>query len=381
MDRKVFPPSPRRLALARRAGLHAASSIVTGALACAAALAAAVMVARSGAARVGEWIAAACGGAPTSVAHDVSGALDRATVDPGALAHPSGALGPGGLGHPSGALGPGGLGHAPGALDLGAVSHAVVELAAPVLIAAALVAAVAHFAQTRTLWLPRRKLEGAPAMPRPPRWLELFSPAVIGATCIAWLWLVAPRNAAVTTAPGVAALLASFVATIACAWAGLGLVDALVRQLALRDSLAMTPAEKREDDRLSSSDPRWRARRSELARTPQIAGAAVVLLGDKPSSATLAPAAGPAAVTSGPAAVASELAAVAISWDPARQPVPFRLATGTGPRAKQLVALARRHRIAIHRDAELARALADSEGAVPDAHWARLAEIIAALRR
>ena len=321
MDRKVFPPSPRRLALARRAGLHAASPIVTGALACAAALAAAVLVARAGAARLGGWIAAACGGGP-------------------------------------------------GALSPSDLLSAVIELAAPVLAATALVAAIAHFAQTRAPWLPRRKIENAPAMPRPSRWLELASPAVIGATCIAWLWLVAPRIAAVATAAHVAALLASFVATVACAWAGLGLVDALARHFALRETLAMTPAEKREDDRLSASDARWRARRSELARTPQIGGAAVVLLGDAPASS--------APRSTG---LATQPAAVAIAWDAARQPVPFRLATGTGAQATQLVALARRHRVAIHRDAELARALADSEGPVPDTHWARLAEIIAAVRR
>jgi hypothetical protein len=35
----------------------------------------------------------------------------------------------------------------------------------------------------------------------------------------------------------------------------------------------------------------------------------------------------------------------------------------------------------VHRDAELAAALVDAEGAVPEAHWPRLADIVAAVRR
>jgi flagellar biosynthesis protein FlhB len=311
----MFPPSPRRLALARRAGLHAASPIVVGALACAAALAAAVVTARAGAARVGAWIAAAC------------------------------------------------TGHSQ--LGLGDLARAVLELAAPLLVAAAVVAAAAHFAQTRALWLPRRRIDGAPAAPRAPRWLALVAPAVVGAAAVVWLWLVAPRIAAAMTAgpASAGALIASFVATIACAWAALGIVDALARQLALRAALVMTPAEKREDDRLAAADPRWRARRAELARTPQIAGAAVVLLGEAAVAGTREP------------------ISAAIAFDPARHPVPTRIAIGRGARATQLVALARRHRIAIHRDADLAAALSDSEGPVPESQWARLAEVLAAVRR
>jgi flagellar biosynthesis protein FlhB len=312
VERKAFPPSPRRLALARRAGLHAASPIVVGALACAGALVAAIATARAGATRLGAWIAAACDG------HAQLGAGDAVRM--------------------------------------------VLELAAPLVVAAAVVAAIAHFAQTRSFWLPRRRLEGAPAVPRS-GWLratlELGGPAVIGAVTIGWLWLVAPRIAGLFTATsplaGAAALLASFAGAMICAWAGLGVVEALARQLALREALAMTPAEKREDDRLSAADPRWRARRNELARTPSIAGAALVVLGDD--------------------------VAVAIAWDPARQPVPLRTATGKRARATQLVALARRHRIAIHRDPALAAALADGEGPVPEPHWPQLAAIIAAVRR
>jgi type III secretion system FlhB-like substrate exporter len=119
----------------------------------------------------------------------------------------------------------------------------------------------------------------------------------------------------------------------------------------------MSPHEKREDDRLAGLDPRWRAYRARARRpapTASIAGATVLLLGDD--------------------------AAVAIAWDAARRPIPTRVAAGRAARATQLLGLARRHRIPVHRDASLTAALASSDGPVPGSHWPRLAEIIAALR-
>jgi flagellar biosynthesis protein FlhB len=73
-------------------------------------------------------------------------------------------------------------------------------------------------------------------------------------------------------------------------------------------------------------------------------------------------------------------AAVAVAWDPVRRPIPVRTATGRGPRATQLLGLARRHRIAVHRDPALAAALVDGDGPVPEPHWPRLAEIVAGTR-
>ncbi|MGE5184845.1 MAG: EscU/YscU/HrcU family type III secretion system export apparatus switch protein, partial [Acidobacteriota bacterium] len=164
MEARPFPPSPRRRALAHRAGLHAASPVVVGALACAAALAATASVARAGATNVGAWIAAACDG--------------RASVAMADLA------------------------------------RAVLELAAPIVAAAAVVAAAAHFAQTRALWLPRRRVDGAPAMTRgaPLRAaFELGAPAVVAATGPGWLWRGAPRLARAGSLADAGALLASFV--------------------------------------------------------------------------------------------------------------------------------------------------------------------------
>src|SRR5690606_32740069 len=115
---------------------------------------------------------------------------------------------------------------------------------------------------------------------------------------------------------------------------------------------------KREDDRLAAADPRWRARRLAIARgttSDAVARATLLVLGDD--------------------------VAVAIAWDAHRQPVPLRTAIGRGARATQLLGLARRHRVAVHREAALAARLADHEGPVPEAHWARLAEIVAAVQR
>jgi len=72
--------------------------------------------------------------------------------------------------------------------------------------------------------------------------------------------------------------------------------------------------------------------------------------------------------------------AAAIAWDPIRRPTPTTVASGRGARATQLLGLARRHRVPVHRDADLARVLAE-EGPIAERHWPRLAEIVAAVRQ
>lgn len=310
-EHRPFPASPRRRQLARQAGLTAASPLVVGAIACAAATVALVVVGRAAAARLGGWIAAAAAG--------------RATLSPGGVA------------------------------------PAVVEIAAPALVVAALAALAVHVAQTRAPWLPRRRIPDAPAVERGGlgRLLPLAGLATLGATAGIWLWLVAPRIARLVeladALPAAGALLASLVATLAIAWLAVGVADALIRRAELARSLAMTAAEKRADDRLAAADPRWQKRRAELARGPAasdaVAGAAFLLLGDG--------------------------VAVAIAWDPVRRPVPVRTAVGRDARATQLLGLARRHRIPVHRDPAMASALA-AEGPVPERDWPRLAEIAAA---
>lgn len=336
-EHRPFPPSARRRALAHAAGLTAASPIVVGAAAWIGALVAVLVFGRAVAARLGALVTAACSRAATP-----------SPVSPGSSDSPMASSVPAA---PS--FGP------------GMVSE-MLAFIAPVLVAAALAALVAHTAQTRSLWLPRRKLRGAPALERSR--VQHAGHGVLGAITIggitfAWLWAIAPRLGMLVHEPQAGALLlVGFVATLGAAWVALGALEALLLHGDLARSLRMTAAEKREDERLAGADPRWRRRRAEVGREPRqrdvrdaVAGASVVLLADG--------------------------LAVAIAWDPVRRPVPVRTASGRDARATQLLALARRHGIAVLRDPDLARALAGGIGPVPEAHWARLAEIIAATSR
>jgi flagellar biosynthesis protein FlhB len=312
---RPFPPSSRRLALARRAGLTAASPVIVGAFA----LATIAVVLALGRGLVG--------GLADAVAAASEGRVSLGVDD---------------------------------------VAIAVLALAAPVLGATALVAAAAQLTQTRAVWIPRRRVDGAPSIDAGPTArtrhaaIDLASAAVLGAVVLGWLWLMAPRLAALvelepTSALRAAvALLASAVAAFAIAWLALGVIDAIARHVEVAYALAMTPAEKREDDRLAAADPRWARERAALAR-PSLDGATVLILGDG--------------------------AAAAIAWDPRRRPVPTRIAVGQRAYATQLLGLARRHGVPVHRDTALAAALADSEGPVPVAHWHVLASVVAALRR
>lgn len=321
-ETRPFPPSPRRLALARQAGFSATSPILVGAFACGAAIAATIMIAARAAERLGATI--------------IDATNRAASPDIAALPSPV------------------------------AITRDIFGLAVPILVAIAIVAVIAHLAQTRTLWFPRRRIDQAPGLPRAvgTRTLfELASAVAVGGTAFGWLWLVAARLAALIGArdllASVAAVLAAFIVTIAIAWIVVGIADALIRHLQLANALRMTAQEKREDDRLAAADPRWARERRALARepiaAPAIARSSVLVVGDD--------------------------VAVAIAWEPTRQPLPWRTAVGKRARATQLLGLARRQRLPVHRDAELAAALVDAEGAVPESHWPRLAGIIAAVRR
>ncbi|MEO6773914.1 MAG: EscU/YscU/HrcU family type III secretion system export apparatus switch protein [Kofleriaceae bacterium] len=330
MSDKPFAPSARRLALARQAGLTAASPVLVAGLAMAAAAVAVVVVA-AGRSALGAAVTAAC------------------------------TFGDGGEPRRS--------------LESAALPRAVLALAAPILAAAALAAVVAHLAQTRALWLPRRRIDHAPAIDRGPAArargaaFDLLAVAIAGAVAFGWLWLFAPRLARLVELEpremlvACGALGANLVAALACTWIAIGVLDALARHVELGHALAMTTTEKREDDRLSSADPRWArqralaagdATREGLALSNAVAACAVVILGDD--------------------------LAVAIAWDATRRPIPTRVAVGRRARATQLVGLARRHRLPVHRDPALARALGDGEGPVPDTRWRDLADVLVAVR-
>jgi type III secretory pathway component EscU len=241
----------------------------------------------------------------------------------------------------------------------------VIEIAMPLIAVIALAAIAAHVTQTRAIWLPRRRVEDAPALeagagPRTRHAaFELAAIASIGGVAIGWLFWAAPPLSALPTVPLAAgALVVSGLAALAIAWLAIGTLDALLRHAAVGRTLRMTAAEKREDDRMASADPRWRRLALRLSREPdpraELARATLLVLGDD--------------------------AAVAIAFDPLRQPTPTRVAVGKGPRATQLLALARRYRLPIHRDVALTASLVERTGAVPEAHWPRLADLVATRR-
>ncbi|HSN24682.1 MAG TPA: EscU/YscU/HrcU family type III secretion system export apparatus switch protein, partial [Kofleriaceae bacterium] len=167
-------------------------------------------------------------------------------------------------------------------------------------------------------------------------------------------------------------------------------LDALLRHAALGTALAMTAEEKRQDERLSAADPRWRARRLEVARAARPSGAG--------GSMSRAPDDARVAIAASNLLLVGDDVAVAIAYDPVRRPTPTRIAAGVGAAATQLLAHARRQALPIHRDAQLAAVLAgdvragDSrvphrgeslvarERAIDEAHWVPLAEIVAAVR-
>jgi len=321
---RPHPPSPRRRGLARQSGLSAASPLLVGAVAVTAGVLALGVLGGAIASRLGTQIADACAMGGTSITTpDLLGSLSSA-------------------------------------LDT------AIELALPLATVIAVAAIAGQIAQTRSIWMPRRRIDGAPSMPadigaRTRRAsLELIHALAIGGVGAGWLWWAAPRIAALPMVPlAAAALVSSALATLAIAWLVIGVIDALLRHAAVGRALRMTTTEKRDDDRLSSVDPRWRRLARQLAAEPdpraQLATATLLILGDD--------------------------AAVAIAFDPRRQPIPSRVAVGRGVRATQLVALARRYRLAIHREPALASALVRGTGPVPEAHWPRLAELVAATRR
>jgi flagellar biosynthesis protein FlhB len=320
---KPFPPSARRLALARQAGLTAASPMLVAGLVCAA-IAIVVAVGRFA---LGDAIAAACTGTAL-------------LPEPRALV------------------------------------TWVLGLALPIVGAAAIAATAAHIAQTRAWWMPRRRITNAPALDRGAlsrtrgTAFDLLAVTVIAAVSFGWLWSFAPRLAVLfELTPGdllraSCALGASFVAALSIAYLCLGVVDAVARQIELAGALAMTATEKREDDRLTSADPRWARHRALLARDTAHEGAALA-----------------AAVAGCALVIVGDDLAIAIAWDATKRPIPTRIAIGRRARATQLIGLARRHRIAVHREPDLARALGDGEGPVPEARWRALAEVLAALHR
>jgi flagellar biosynthesis protein FlhB len=287
-------PTPRRRALARRAGVVPASAAWAAAGAWAGAAIAIVAAGGAAAGALAAWASDAASRAPAA------GAVARA-----------------------------------GSVSFADVLAVTARLAAPIVVAAALAALVAHGALVRGAWVPRRRVRGAPVVARDlgRRAGDALFAAARGAIVLA----VAMRFAAVHLGDAVhvggcasgdpagagraaAALVGAGLAHVAVAVALVGALDALERARRWRGDLRMTPRERKDEDRESRGDPRWRDARRRRAR-------------ERPAAAAIREAA---------VAITGDRVAVAVQWHPHLHPIPSVIARGRGALAAQLVALARR---------------------------------------
>ncbi|MFN0253845.1 MAG: EscU/YscU/HrcU family type III secretion system export apparatus switch protein, partial [Kofleriaceae bacterium] len=173
---RTFPPSARRLAVARAAGLTPASPLLVGALGAVGAVLALVAIGGTIASRLGSWVRDALEGADGS---RVGRAFDASSTGVNDRAVWASAFG--------------------SATD---IVHATFALALPMLGTIAIVAVIVHLTQTRALWMPRRRLDNAPAedLQRGTRGvLGLANAAVITMVTIVWLFAIAPRIATLVT--------------------------------------------------------------------------------------------------------------------------------------------------------------------------------------
>ncbi len=322
MDRRL-PPSARRVALARKAGLVLESPAWTAAVALAAAVAATAAALVTGArlllslARTTLATAAEPGAAARARAFDVSGVL----------------------------------------VDLGAI-------VAPIVIAAAVGGLVAGAALARGLFVPRRDVRGAPAAPaglggaatdavlavvRAAILLAVGASFVLG-HLVGLTRLAAAAPTAIAHAAGAFAIAA--LAHLAAAAVALAALDVVVRHRRLATALRMTDREARDERRESAGDPGMR-QRQRRAHGPdprdRVALATMVLVGAR--------------------------SAAAIRW---RTGVlaPDVVATAAGLAAHALVAAARHRGVPIFADEDLAALPA---GPVAAAHQPRVVAVLAAL--
>jgi flagellar biosynthetic protein FlhB len=321
-ENRPHPPSPRRLAEARRAGRIAWSPVLVGGAAIAGGAAALAAVGAAWLDEAGRGLAA---GARASGAEDPIAAVSG--------------------------------------LRAGDVIADLAALAAPLLVLAAAAALVAHLAQTRGLWIPRRRSRSLP--PPDPRRAATFGFALARAAAVALVAGSAVVSAAATlaahaghTAAATGALYATLAAVVlahgAAAAVALGAIDWLERTRRLHADLAMSPRELRDERRETEADPRWRRARAAPADDDAIRTALVLVVSDD--------------------------VAAALAWHPRWQPLPLITTAARGRGALRLTALARRHAIPIHRDPALADQLAPlANRPAPDHLHPALARLIAAV--
>lgn len=333
MSERSHPASPRRLALARAAGWVAHSPSLTTAAAWAGALAALAITAP---AQFAAWRA---------LWRQAAIELSAGELDAGALA-------------------------------LRAAS-AIAASALPVLAVAAVAALAAHLLQVRAFFVPRRRVPGAPPVPRSARrrlgaaaW-ALARAAALTAVGLAATW--ASFDELVTwgggPAPSAAVAAGARVAlALAATWAALGAVELIASALLRQAALRMTASEHRQEVReQAGAGGFWRRRPGSPAASEvgaarrHLADATVLVLGDA--------------------------VAAAVRWQPSRRPEPEVILVRRGPAASYAVALARRSEVPVVRSPTLAAQLAAAvsrEGDradVPALARAELAELVVAVRR
>lgn len=315
MDRP-FPPTPRRRALARAAGVVLDSPAFTAAVAFALGVIAIAAVVPPIAASV------------------------RASSQ-AALAH---------------AAGEDAVARATGT-SATRVMVGVLDVVGPLVLAAAAGAVAATVALTRSLFIPRRQVRGAPVIPPAPGTdgaLGLARGAVVGAVAAAFLVTRLPALAALaeSLAP-LRGIVMSALAHVAVAAVLVAATDVVVRQRRHAAALRMTAREVREDARNAGADPQAR-RRLRDARTAydpreRLRDATLVLVG-------------------GDVAVALRYAS--------GMAAPVILRTARGLARQQLVSAARALGIPSIADDELATSL---QGGVTPAHHPALARAVAAV--
>jgi len=253
------------------------------------------------------------------------------------------------------------------AVTLPSLRGALAQLGAlslPILGGALLAAMLVHVVQVRRAWLPRRRIDGAPVAEASAArrsgdvvWAAVRVAIVIGAA--GW-WLVgaAPALASAPIAPAaIVTVLTAGALTIAAALVVAGVLDLAVVWWRAHLDLRQTAAERREE--LATAGAAQHRRRHD--------GFAGVHVAASPAGAVRR---ARVVLTDGSRAVA-----LAIRGD-----APEVTACGRGADAFELLALARRYDVPLHRDAALVAALVDSGlGRAPAATWPALAELVAAL--
>ncbi len=357
MSDRTLPATPRRLALTRKAGLVAHAPSLTTAAGWAGALVALVALGPSLAAalraglRRGLEVAAQAGDAG-------GGAADR-------------------------------LDELVALVGLVGESAGTALLAAlPVVAAAAALASIAHVAQVRALWLPRRRIAGAPELPSgmgaragAALWASLRGGA-LAAAGLGWLVAGTPRvaqslqlGAAELIAAG-AVLLAGAALVLVATWLGLGALELIGKTLALAAASRMTAAELREELRAAGGGGRQWAQQRRQAAPAAGSGAA----SDAAPRSLAERQRGELALAS--FLVSGDELCAAVAWHPARTPAPQVLAAWRGPGTSSLLAEARRQRLPVHRAPELAHLLVESgPGEAPREAWPALARLVALAER